>query len=357
MAAAFFLCSAAITGHSDTRTYIAERGDTWESAARKWGLYADELKARNSIFPELFTGLEIDLPESAAPEPLGTAAIARLESADRSLELGKEKLAARQYSSAASYLGTAVTLHGRATASVLFMQGQAREGLSDYEDAFEYYKKSLSRHSGGDNTLSEEQAAALEARIETTGRLAEQERLRREAEQARRREENERRLEARRKAEADARAKRQKRQSGGGWSWGWGNVASTPAWGGGWSQNIWNNVQSTWNTPTYGWNNTAIDWNSVTVDWNSVPMDMGTYTESFDNQPSGSGDPRDPITFSDHVCGLCDGKRTIVDSGATTFGQSGSKYCGECGRHVDLSHRHIQCPSCGGSGTVRKRDR
>ena len=60
------------------RTYIAERGDTWESVARKWGLYTDELKARNSIFPTLYAGLEIDLPENASQNPLSTWEIAKI---------------------------------------------------------------------------------------------------------------------------------------------------------------------------------------------------------------------------------------------------------------------------------------
>lgn len=49
------------------------------------------------------------------------------------------------------------------------------------------------------------------------------------------------------------------------------------------------------------------------------------------------------------TCGLCNGKGTIAKSG-TTFGLSGTKWCGECGKEVSVGHYHENCPSCNGAG-------
>lgn len=342
-----------------SRKYIAERGDTWESVARKWGLYTEELQAGNIIFPNLFTGLEIDLPDNASDTPLSTTAIARLENADRSLELAKEKLKARQYSSAASYLGTTVALRGRSAAFVLLLQGRAKDGLNDYEDAFDYYKKAYARYSDGDKTLSEEEAGALSSRMKVVGRLAAEQRLKREEEQARQREERQRERERELAREAERRARAEARKSeqsygGNGWTGGWGRPWKMPMFG-------------AWGMPapsfqyTPAWNNIPqIDWNAAAstmpVNWGAVPVDMGGTYDMSSPSASPSGNPRDPITFSNHTCALCGGKGTIIDNGGTTFGLDKTKYCSECGQNVSLSHRHIQCPSCSGKGTVRKRD-
>lgn len=347
-----------------SRKYIAERGDTWESVARKWGLYTEELRADNHIFPYLFTGLEIDLPDNAADIPLSTTAIARLENADRSLELAREKLEARQYSSAASYLGTTVALRGRSAAFVLMLQGRAKDGLNDYEDAFDYYKKAYARYSDGDKTLSEEEAGALSNRMKEVGHLAAEQRLKREEEEARRREERlrERERERAREAERQARAESRKtKQSSGGssWSGGWGSPWGMPVFGG-WGMQVPAipapsfQYTPTWdNFPQFNWNAAA---NSIPINWDTAPVDMGSTYDMSSPSTSTSGNPRDPITFSDHTCGLCGGKGTIIDNGGTTFGLDKTKYCSECGQNVSLSHRHIQCPSCSGKGTVRKRD-
>ncbi len=351
------------------RTYIAERGDTWESVARKWGLYTEELKAANSIFPELFTGLEIELPEQSAKEPLGTRAIARLELAGRNLDKGKELLERKEYSLAETYFTLVESGMGRPSAELLYLRGRIKEETKEFENAHSLYKKALAKGSEGDPTMTGEQYAALTAKADEIGVLAAKQRLKREEEARRRREEAER--EAAREAERSAARRRaaaerqttttSNRGGGGGWGWpfsGWG----APSFG--WSAPVPlppmpapmpMPTPSFQNVPSPSWGSVPMDWNT----WSSVPMDAGaSFSAPLDGGDfsTGSGNPRDPITFSDHQCNLCGGKGTIADSGATTLGQSGSKYCSDCGRYVDLSHRHIQCPSCQGKGTVRKRD-
>ena len=345
------------------RTYIAERGDTWESVARKWGLYTDELKARNSIFPTLYAGLEIDLPENASQNPLSTWEIARLERADRELATGIELLEAGKFRQAMSSLNMAGAARGRSTASLLFLQGRAKDGLADYEEAFDYYTRSSAKLSDGDLTLTEEQTNTLRERMAAVGKLAAERRLRREAQEAKRREEERKaeearrnRLAAKRRAEAEADKKRESRRQKASSSGGWG----FPVWGGGWGMpmpSFQPQFAPDWNSALMNWNSTPATWTAPAIDWNSVPTDIGTYAPAQPDPPSlDSGNPREQITFSDHTCTLCGGKGTIPDNGGTTFGLSSTKYCSDCGKTVDLSHRHIQCPSCGGRGMVRKRD-
>lgn len=345
----------------NARKYIAERGDTWESVARKWGLYTEELRASNSIFPHLFTGLEIDLPDNAAAAPLSTTAIARLENADRSLELAKEKLGEKHYSSASSFLGTTVALRGRTAAFILYLQGQAKDGLQDYEEALDYYQRASFKASEGDKTLSEEETGNLANRLEIVGTLAAEQRQKREEEEARRREARRREREREIELEQECEAERQA-SAGNVWSGGWGSPWDMP-FSGGWGMPFTPGSMTIAPMPvptpsfqyTPNWEYfPPVDLNSIPASMPATfPADMGT---SFDSSTSSSGNPRNPITFSDHTCSLCGGKGTIVDNGATTFGLDKTKYCSECGRNVGLSHRHIQCPSCGGKGTVRKRD-
>ena len=64
--AALAICAPLLTA----RTYIVERGDTWELIARKWGVHTDALKAANPFFSEIYVGVELDLPDNSSDTPL-----------------------------------------------------------------------------------------------------------------------------------------------------------------------------------------------------------------------------------------------------------------------------------------------
>ena len=52
------------------------------------------------------------------------------------------------------------------------------------------------------------------------------------------------------------------------------------------------------------------------------------------------------------TCSLCNGKGWIAGCSTTTYVNTGSYYCPDCGRSVPQSHSHDICPSCGGKGTT-----
>lgn len=79
----------------------------------------------------------------------------------------------------------------------------------------------------------------------------------------------------------------------------------------------------------------------------SVPQyNMGTPQNNNGSQRNSNSAPKT------RKCSYCGGKGWVAGSRTTTYGVTGTYYCGECGREVNRSHSHDMCPSCGGKGEV-----
>ena len=186
------------------RTYIVDRGDTWESVARKWGVHTDELKASNAMFTDLYVGVELELPENSTSEPLSNYAIASYAIDDRSIERAEKALADRNYSSARSYLTGAMNRRGHTTARLTYLYATSCEGTKNYVEALESYGKAAELFNNGDRTMDSQQILALNSDMERVLPLAQEEEQRKEEQ----RREMRRRREAERKAEAEKKQRR-----------------------------------------------------------------------------------------------------------------------------------------------------
>jgi len=73
-----------------------------------------------------------------------------------------------------------------------------------------------------------------------------------------------------------------------------------------------------------------------------------SYSNNYSQSPSGSSYK----TSQPQKCGYCNGTGK-VSSTVPTYGQTGTKYCYDCGQTVSLSHccQCKVCPSCGGKGS------
>lgn len=76
------------------------------------------------------------------------------------------------------------------------------------------------------------------------------------------------------------------------------------------------------------------------------------YNNGSGNTYSDDSDGGNNITTSAKRCSLCKGKGWIAGSSTPTYGNTNSHWCEECGREVNASHSHDQCPSCSGKGYV-----
>lgn len=247
-----FLAAFAIaaTGIS-ARTYVVERGDTWELIARKWGVHTEELKAANPAMPEVFYGLEINLPDNSAPSQVSNSTIAIYEREDRQLAAAEKALAEGRYSAARSALSSAMSRRGHTTSRLAYMYARSCEGTQNYMEALENYGKAISLFNDGDWTMTGEQVSSVEADRDRVYPLAEkeyQEKMRREAEEKRQAE-----IRRQRRAEEAAREEARKRERRAAWgSFGQallgaiGNAAMGAS--GGWSMPA-TSAMPAWNTP------------------------------------------------------------------------------------------------------------
>lgn len=204
----------AATGIS-ARTYVVERGDTWELIARKWGVHTEELKAANPAMPEVFYGLEINLPDNSAPSQVSNSTIALYEREDRQLAAAEKALAEGRYSAARSALSSAMSRRGHTTSRLAYMYAKSCEGTQNYMEALENYGKAISLFNDGDWTMTGEQVSSVEADRDRVYPLAEkeyQEKLRREAEEKRQAE-----IRRQRRAEEAAREEARKRERRAAW--------------------------------------------------------------------------------------------------------------------------------------------
>ncbi len=243
--AAFAIAATGISA----RTYVVERGDTWELIARKWGVHTEELKAANPAMPEVFYGLEINLPDNSAPSQVSNSTIALYEREDRQLAAAEKALAEGRYAAARSALSSAMSRRGHTTSRLAYMYARSCEGTQNYMEALENYGKAISLFNDGDWTMTGEQVSSVEADRDRVYPLAEkeyQEKLRREAEEKRQAE-----IRRQRRAEEAAREEARKRERRAAWgsfgqallgaignaamgaSGGWGMPAmgAMPAWG------------------------------------------------------------------------------------------------------------------------------
>ncbi len=351
------LISAAVLSAAvaSPRTHIVDRGESWESIASKWGLYTAELKAANSFCDTLYYGLEIDLPPTAEKSPLSVSRSAYLLTQNEKIDKAQKNVLAGNFDDAYWLISSATSAHGgRAIAQTDYLMALVQEHDQKYQSAYKYFCKALDATNKGDITIPEELRHSLASNRDRTEILAKEEKRREDEERERREKERLERLERQRQRELAAAKEREaaKSQSNAGSGWGW---------GGGWQFPAWQTpFVPVWNNPA-----PAFDWNSVqltmpaTMSWDNAPAwnaPVGDFDNGGFDAPS-TGNPREQITFSEHTCDLCGGKRTIVDNTATTFGNTGTKYCSDCGQNVPLYHQHIPCPSCRGRGTTRKRDR
>lgn len=209
--AAFAIAATGISA----RTYVVERGDTWELIARKWGVHTEELKAANPAMPEVFYGLEINLPENSAPSQVSNSTIALYEREDRQLAAAEKALAEGRYSAARSALSSAMSRRGHTTSRLAYMYARSCEGTQNYMEALENYGKAISLFNDGDWTMTGEQVSSVEADRDRVYPLAEkeyQEKLRREAEEKRQAE-----IRRQRRAEEAAREEARKRERRAAW--------------------------------------------------------------------------------------------------------------------------------------------
>lgn len=208
---AFAIASTGVSA----RTYVVERGDTWELIARKWGVHTEELKAANPAMPEVFYGLEINLPENSAPSQVSNNTIALYEREDRQLAAAEKALAEGRYSAARSALSSAMSRRGHTSSRLAYMYAKSCEGTQNYMEALENYGKAISLFNDGDWTMTGEQVSSVEADRDRVYPLAEkeyQEKLRREAEEKRQAE-----IRRQRRAEEAAREEARKRERRAAW--------------------------------------------------------------------------------------------------------------------------------------------
>lgn len=254
---AFAIASTGVSA----RTYVVERGDTWELIARKWGVHTEELMAANPAMPEVFYGLEINLPDNSAPSQVSNSTIALYEREDRQLAAAEKALAEGRYSAARSALSSAMSRRGHTTSRLAYMYAKSCEGTQNYMEALENYGKAISLFNDGDWTMTGEQVSSVEADRDRVYPLAEkeyQEKLRREAEEKRQAE-----IRRQRRAEEAAREEARKRERRAAWgSFGQallgaiGNAAMGAA--GGWGMPA-TGAMPAWNTPvpSFGGGGTA----------------------------------------------------------------------------------------------------
>lgn len=245
--AAFAIAATGISA----RTYVVERGDTWELIARKWGVHTEELKAANPAMPEVFYGLEINLPDNSAPSQVSNSTIALYEREDRQLAAAEKALAEGRYAAARSALSSAMSRRGHTTSRLAYMYARSCEGTQNYMEALENYGKAISLFNDGDWTMTGEQVSSVEADRDRVYPLAEkeyQEKLRREAEEKRQAE-----IRRQRRAEEAAREEARKRERRAAWgSFGQallgaiGNAAMGAS--GGWGMPA-TGAMPAWNTP------------------------------------------------------------------------------------------------------------
>lgn len=255
--AAFAIAATGISA----RTYVVERGDTWELIARKWGVHTEELKAANPAMPEVFYGLEINLPDNSAPSQVSNSTIALYEREDRQLAAAEKALAEGRYAAAHSALSSAMSRRGHTTSRLAYMYARSCEGTQNYMEALENYGKAISLFNDGDWTMTGEQVSSVEADRDRVYPLAEkeyQEKLRREAEEKRQAE-----IRRQRRAEEAAREEARKRERRAAWgSFGQallgaiGNAAMGAS--GGWGMPA-TGAMPAWNTPipSFGGGGTA----------------------------------------------------------------------------------------------------
>lgn len=176
---------------ASARTYVVERGDTWEIIARKWGVFTDELKAANPAMTDVFYGLEINLPSSAsASQATGSTLKDRIYK-DNSLDNAEKSFNAGRYREARRDLSTAMLRNGHTTARLAYMYAVSCEKTGNYMEALKQYGLTAELVQKGDRTLSENDLADILPAAERVLPLAQKEA-----------EENERR-----KAEEEARAR------------------------------------------------------------------------------------------------------------------------------------------------------
>ena len=352
--------SVCINTHA--RTYIVDRGETWESVAAKWRVYVEELRAKNKFLPSLYHGLEIDLPETASEQPYHDSGFLLNRQLNDDLAVIEAKLSTNAYDIDINLIQYIEDRFGHSISRLEYIKGLANANLTAYSSAYDYYKKAFEM--SADSTLSGANVNQLPALMAEMKHQSEERDKRIAAYKAE---------EARKKEEAEKHATRTATSSY--YTTSQTSTASTSSsstynsWG-------WNG----WTTPnwsTWGWSNPfpttpQIDWNSIpptnynfTImpNWDQIPVGgYDTYPandfggSSFDNSAGNTSSGRDPIQYTDVTCGTCDGRGYIIKDGVT-FGQTGTKYCAECGRHVDLAHTHHPCPACRGKKTERRRVR
>jgi len=394
---AAFSAAASISLYA--RSYIAERGDTWESIARKWGVHTEELKAANPFFSEIYMGVEVDLPENSAADPLSNHTIAQYATDDINIENAEKALADAQYSSARSLLSSSMHRQGHSTARLHFLYASACAGSSDYINALENYSEAATLFNAGDRTMTREQTMAINAEMERLVPLA-QEQKEKEEELRRFREEL-----AEKKRQKDEEKRQRRREF-------WGNLGTALLQGlnvgmqaysasQGWAAAPTTSYVPAYTpvyTPTYtpvvmpqvtppNWdfsNNfftpdfNSIQWNDwnngnnfqniiVPANWSTMPvnLDSSAGTSGLDNSggfsgagsTSGTGtNPVGEAQYETYDCPLCNGTGWMVNNSNPTFGQTGTRYCNICNKTVDLSHGHERCPSCK-NGKQRRRIR
>jgi len=203
--AALAICAPLLTA----RTYIVERGDTWELIARKWGVHTDALKAANPAMPEVFMGLEINLPDNSASTPEPNTTIASYERYDRLIESAEHALARKDYAAAHSNLSLAMNRRGSTTSRLAYLYAQSCEGTDHYVEALENYGQAARLFNNGDRTMTSEQLMAVNDDMERVLPMAQKQA---EEEEIRRRQEAVR-LENERIRRAAAEAEKKRRRS------------------------------------------------------------------------------------------------------------------------------------------------
>lgn len=203
--AALAICAPLLTA----RTYIVERGDIWELIARKWGVHTDALKAANPAMPEVFMGLEINLPDNSASTPEPNTTIASYERYDRLIESAEHALARKDYAAAHSNLSLAMNRRGSTTSRLAYLYAQSCEGTDHYVEALENYGQAARLFNNGDRTMTSEQLMAVNDDMERVLPMAQKQA---EEEEIRRRQEAVR-LENERIRRAAAEAEKKRRRS------------------------------------------------------------------------------------------------------------------------------------------------